>query len=115
MALSEFEIKKIERAVDGFMSRKRPPPHIRHELDLGYRIENQSLELFEIRPFRQDPSQTIELPIAKATWVKRSGTWTVYWQRADLKWHRYDPDPEVDSVEDFLALVEADEYACFFG
>lgn len=115
MALSEFDIKKIERAVDGFMSRKRPPPHIRKELDLGYRIESQSLELFEIRPFRQDPSRTLEFPIAKATWVKGSGTWKVYWQRADLNWHRYEPDPEVASVEDFLAIVEADKYACFFG
>jgi len=34
---------------------------------------------------------------------------------ADLKWHRYDPDPEVKSIEEFLALVEKDEYGCFFG
>lgn len=37
----------------------------------------------------------------------------MYWQRTDLKWHRYDPDPEVDPVDDFLAVVETDEYACF--
>jgi hypothetical protein len=115
VALSEFETKKIERAVAGFMSRRRPPAHIRPQLDLGYRIDGQSLELFEIRPRWDDPSQAMEEAIAKATYVKRSGTWKVYWQRADLKWHRYDPNPEVDSVEDFLAVVEADEYACFFG
>jgi hypothetical protein len=34
---------------------------------------------------------------------------------AVLKWHRYDPDPEVKSIEEFLALVEKDEYGCFFG
>jgi len=115
VALSEIEMKRIERAVSAFMGRKRPPPPIRPQLDLGYRIEGQSLELFEIRPFWADPSQTMEAAVAKATYVKRTGRWKVYWQRADLKWHRYDPDPEVNSIEDVLAVVEADEYACFFG
>ena len=115
MALSEFEIKQIERAVAEFMSRRRPPVHIRSKLDFGYRITEKSLELFEIRPQWDKPSKNIETEIAKATYVKRTDTWKVYWQRADLKWHRYDPVPEVDSVENFLALIEADEFGCFFG
>ncbi|MDY7093599.1 MAG: DUF3024 domain-containing protein [Acidobacteriota bacterium] len=115
MALSEFETKRVERAVAGFMDRRRPPAHIRPKLDFGYRITGQSLELFEIRPRWNDPSQTIESAIAKATYVKRTGIWKVYWQRADLKWHPYDPAREVHSVEEFLALVEADEFSCFFG
>ncbi len=97
------------------MARRRPPPHIRPEIDIAYRISNQSLEIFEIRPQWDDPSKTIEHAIAKATFVKATEQWKVYWQRADLKWHRYDPKPEVGSVEDFLTLVDADEYACFFG
>jgi hypothetical protein len=35
--------------------------------------------------------------------------------RADLKWHKYPPKPEVPTIEAFLALVEEDEYACFYG
>ena len=35
--------------------------------------------------------------------------------RADLKWHRYEPLPEVDAIEDFLLTVEEDDHACFFG
>ena len=53
--------------------------------------------------------------MAKATYVRSQNIWKVYWQRADLKWHSYDPDPEVDSIEDFLSVVDADKYACFFG
>jgi hypothetical protein len=41
--------------------------------------------------------------------------WRVFWKRADLKWHSYEPVPEVSAVEDFLAVVQKDEYACFFG
>ena len=115
MALTEFERKRIDRLAASFIEKRRPPKHIRDQLDFGYRISGQSFELFEIRPFWNDPSEKLEEPVAKATYVRKSNTWKIYWQRQDLRWHRYDPNPEVDSLEDFLAIVDADEYACFWG
>ena len=115
MALSEFEIKKCEKELEAFMTIRRPPAHIRPELDLGYRIENQSIEIFEIRPQWQNPTETMELPVAKTTYVKTQNCWKVYWQRADLKWHAYEPKPKVKRLSDFLELVKEDRYACFFG
>ena len=115
MALTEFERKRIDNLASVFIEKRRPPAHIRDQLDLGYRISGQSLELFEIRPVWNDPREKIEEPVAKATFVKKTNTWKVYWQRQDLRWHRYDPDPEVDTLEEFLAVVTADEYACFWG
>lgn len=115
MALSEFELKKIEKEVASFVERRRPPPHIRDEVDLAYRVKGQSVEIFEIRPRLNHSGEKTELAVAKATYVRKHGTWNVYWQRADLKWHRYDPVPEVDSLSDFLDLVDNDEYGCFFG
>lgn len=115
MALSEFEIKKIEKEVGSFVEKRRPPPHIRDELDLGFRVKGQNVEIFEVRRLWNDPKEKIEEPVAKATYVKTQKMWKVYWQRADLGWHRYDPDPEVDTLKKFLDLVERDEYACFFG
>ncbi|MFN3237647.1 MAG: DUF3024 domain-containing protein [Pseudomonadales bacterium] len=115
MAISEFEVKRCERELEKFMARKRPPAHIRDKLDIGYKIENQSVELFEIRPRWNDPSEILHSPFAKTTFVKSKGIWKIYWQRQDLKWHAYDPVPEVKLFEEFLAAVEADEYACFFG
>jgi hypothetical protein len=41
--------------------------------------------------------------------------WKVYWQRADLKWHGYQPVPAVRTIEEFLRLVDEDPYATFFG
>ncbi len=32
-----------------------------------------------------------------------------------MKWHRYDPNPEVKHIEDFLALVGEDERSCFWS
>ena len=41
--------------------------------------------------------------------------WKVYWMRQDQKWHAYPPKLEVNSIEEFLTLVDEDEFACFFG
>ncbi len=115
MALSEFETKKCEKLVGAFMEKRRPPTHMRKDLDLGFRIKGQSLEIFEIRPMWQRPNEKIEEPVAKTTFIKTKKVWKIYWQRADLKWHRYDPHPEVGSLDEFLDIVDRDEYACFFG
>ena len=56
MAFNELEGKRIEKAMAAFLSVRRPPPHIRPELDIGYRLNGQSVELLEIRPQWDNPS-----------------------------------------------------------
>jgi hypothetical protein len=116
MALTEFELAQVNRAMDVFMQQRRPPPHIRSKADLGFRVVGQSVEIFEIRPVWRGPSdQKQESPVAKATYVRARGVWRVFWQRRDLKWHGYDPRPEVRSIDEFASLVAEDAHACFFG
>ena len=115
MALGEFEQKRAEKVVAAFLQRRKPPPHIRSKLDFGYRIKKQSVELFEVRPRWNKPTEKLEHPVAKVTYVRATGLWKVYWMRADLKWHSYEPTPQVGSLEKFLALVDEDKHACFFG
>lgn len=115
MAISEFEIKRCERELKRFLEENRPPPHIRPKLDLDYRIKNQSVEIFEIRPDWKDPELRLESPVAKTTYVKKEKLWKIYWLRSDLKWHKYDPVPTVERFEDFLTIVSEDQHACFFG
>jgi len=116
VALAEIELAQVRRAMDVFMQRRRPPAHIRPVLDLGFRITGQSVEIFEIRPaWRGPPDEKHESPVAKATYVRARGVWHVFWQRRDLKWHSYEPRPEVKSVEEFASLVSEDAHACFFG
>ena len=115
MAISEFELKRCESELEKFLEKHRPPAHIRHEVDFAYRIENQSVLLFEVRPSFRDPRSKTEIPIAKTTFVKNQKIWKVYWQRADLNWHAYEPTATVKHLEDFLALVAEDKHCCFFG
>ena len=115
MALSEFELKRSEKLVAEFISKRRPAPHIRPQLDLAFRIREQSIKIFELRPDWNDNDKTLEHPVAKATYDKKNRNWKIFWQRADLKWHGYQPSPKVTSVEEFLDVVDRDEYGCFFG
>jgi len=115
MALSEFDQKRCEKIVGAFIESRRPPAHVRPKLDLGFRVDGQSVEIFEIRPRWNNPKEKLEHSVAKATFVKSVRAWRVYWQRADLKWHRYEPTPEVESLEAFVQLVEEDKHACFWG
>ena len=115
MALSEHERRRFEKPVKAFVDSRRPPPHIRTELDIGYRIDRQSIEIFELRPAYDSPEETIEHAIAKATYVKSKEIWKVYWMRADLQWHPYEPMALVRTVEEFIAVIDRDQHGCFFG
>jgi hypothetical protein len=115
VSFSELELKRHERDLARFMARRRPPAHIRPKLDLGYRIDRQSVEIFEIRPDWRDKTSKRETAFAKATYVRTRNHWRVFWMRADLKWHGYEPNYEVHSLEEFLVVVDRDEHCCFFG
>jgi Protein of unknown function (DUF3024) len=120
MALTHIELKRCEKALGAFLEKRRPPPPIRDRLDVGYKIDGQSIELFEVRPDWQDwqdwqdKSKRSQSPAAKATYVRTQKVWKAYWMRRDLKWHGYEPFPETKLIEAFLAVVDRDEYGCFF-
>ncbi len=114
MAFSEFESIRFGKIVKAYCDNKYPA-HIRNELYLDYEIKDQGIILFTVRPRWNNPSETMKGMIAKATYVKSTKAWKLYWQRADMKWHGYKPKPEVDSVEEFIEVVEADEHGCFYG
>jgi len=115
MSLDLLMIPDVIEALENFIDRKRPPEEIRDKVDIGYKIDNQSVIIHEIRPRWDDPGTKIEPTVAKATYVKSSGKWNVYWKRADLKWHRYEPQPKVESLKGFLHLVDEDRYGAFWG
>ena len=115
MTISEFEIKRIEKLVRQFVEKIRPAPDKRNQLDISFKISGQSFEILEIRPRWDDPAQKIEGSVAKATYVKKSKLWKLYWMRADMKWHSYQPFPESNSLEEILKVIGEDVLHCFWG
>lgn len=115
MAFTEKELAPIRAALDEYIQKARPPEHLREKVDLAYRIERQSVTIFEIRPKMPGLSEKIELPVAKATYVRTTKRWNIYWMRADLKWHSYYPHPKAVFIDEFVKIVEEDSDCCFWG
>lgn len=66
MAVDNLQVLDIIEVMEAFLERKRPPEHIRPKLDIGYKIEGQSIIIHEIRPFWNDASKIIYPEVAKA-------------------------------------------------
>ena len=52
---------------------------------------------------------------ARIQWVRARKIWKIYWKRADLKWHRYDPHPEATNLAEALRVIDEDAFRCFLG
>jgi hypothetical protein len=113
MAFSKPELELIDAVVGG-LSRKLNQPKIK-ELSIEYRIEKHDIIIFELRPAWDQPSEMIETPAAKIKFIKLKNIWRLYWMRADLKWHSYQPLALSGSLNDLVKEVLADPYGCFWG
>jgi hypothetical protein len=115
MAIDTIQTLEVIEVMENFLSSNRPPEDIRHELDLGYKIDGQSIVVFEIRPQWNKPEVILEFPVAKTTFIKSKNIWKVFWKRSNLKWDGYPPKPTVKNLQAFTKLVEEDKHHCFFG
>lgn len=114
MAFIETQLEKIQNEMNEFITKRRPPENIRNQVNLAYKIEKQSVIIFEIRQkFQQEGF--VYIPIGKATFVLKETNWKIYWQRADLKWHLYEPNEKVKTLKAFIKIVDEDKYGCFWG
>ena len=114
MAFNELDLKRIDYLVGG-LCRRRTLPALAGQLRLGYEIDGQSVVLFEERPDWRDLAKRKRSPFAKLRFVRTTGLWTLYWRRADLKWHAYRPASPTSDLAALLEVVDHDEYGAFFG
>lgn len=116
MPFTEDEIAQhLETLETEFWIHRRPPLHLRDKIREGQRIEKQDIILYFQRPAFQRPGEWIEESIAKIRYVRTQDVWKLYWQRADMNWHRYEPCPEAAALSEALAVINEDAYCCFFG
>jgi len=108
-------INLIETQIKKFIESIRPPVEIRDKVDYGYIFEQNTLELYEIRPKWDNQDEKIKSPFAKTRFVKIQGIWKIYWMRASGKWESYEPNSEVKSINDFFKVIIEDKFGCFFG
>jgi hypothetical protein len=115
MSLSLEAIGEIDHIVGQWCLNRVPPP-LKHKLDYDYEIDGQAVTLLEVRPvWRGPPGKTTRSPIARIRYVHVRGCWKIFWMRRNMKWIAYEPDPEARSLPEALAVIERDDYCCFFG
>jgi hypothetical protein len=115
MAVNTLQIVEIIEVMENFLDRIRPPENIRTMLDITYRIEQQSVVIYERRTVLNRQEKTTENEVAKATFIEASNCWKIYWLRPDKRWYSYEPRPRVNSLKAFVELVEEDVHGCFWG
>lgn len=115
MSLESMLTLEVIEALENYIEKIRPEEALRDKVDVAYKIENQSIIIYEIRPSFRQPKQKIESLVAKATFVKAKDYYKVFWLQSDLKWHSYKPLPTVKSIRDFIHVVSEDQYGCFWG
>ena len=115
MAFTEFESRVNETAIAAFMARRRPPEHIRPRLDLAYEQKGQVFEFFSIYPGLGAKKTLIHNPVARIRFIRTQDIWQLYWKRADMKWHLYEPSHQHTTLASALQTVDEDKYCCFWG
>ena len=114
MALSELQQAHVAKLLRPIIKRA-DRPGVREQLRLGYRIERNSVVLFESRVAWDDQSRWIEHRVAKFQYVSSIARWRLFCQFRDLKWHGYEPLPESESLDALVAEVSRDPTCIFWG
>lgn len=113
MPFNDIEVANIKQCMEFFLEKRRPAEHLRDELDLQYRIEDDSVVIFEVRQLTWSDSR-VEEPVAKIIHNKITGSWSLLWMDKDSNWHHYD-EKMLGSFSDAIKLVEDDLQGYFFG
>jgi len=91
------------------------PRRVRDKVRLSFRINGNVIDLFELRPRFQAPSQWQEESIARFRYVQSRRVWRLYCQYRDLRWHEYEPRFEAPSFDELLTEVDDDPTGIFWG
>ena len=87
--------------------------HVREQIKLCHRTEENSIILFNFRASMMRPGEWHEEEIAKFTYVQSTGRWKLFWMPSFMKWVKYSKLPEAGSFEELFLEVEADPICCF--
>jgi len=114
MALPQFVTAKVESILESYCDRKVPIEH-RDKLRVCFKIEENSVTLYEERPAFMKPGTLVESNISNFQYDAKTSLWTLYCRDQYSHWHKYDVfDPSLD-FDDLLQEVEEDPTGIFWG
>ena len=113
MVFNDTEVAQIKQCMNYFMEKRRPPKHIRNEHDLQYRIEDDSVIIFDVRQLAWSAGIAEEM-LAKITINRVSNSWSLFWSTENNEWRHYDAKM-IGSFAEAVKIVDDDVEHRFFG
>lgn len=108
----EFAAKLVER-----YAAAKVPTEMQDQVRLEVETAGNAITIWECRPpWRPEygPEWT-RMGIARFRYSPSGKSWTVYWLRSDLKFHRYTLVGPQTGIGPLLDEVARDPHACFWG
>jgi hypothetical protein len=115
MAFTKEQLEQVTELMERYVEDNRPPMNSRHQVDLCWRHERQSIVVYEKRNYSNNPDEAIAADVAKATWIQQGKEWQIYWRRSNGKWERYKPLETVVNLQRFIIELQKDPVNCFWG
>jgi len=114
MPLTSDQRERVQGLLGEFCEKRVPPQH-RAKVRYGYVIRGSSVTLNEYRPSLARSGVWTECAVAKFSFDRTAGEWSVFWQRANGRWQPCDWRRPAKRFATVLAEVVADAYGVFFG
>ena len=114
MALPEHTREVVARRLARYCE-ERIPPHVRHQVRLGYRFRGHTVTLYEERAAFQQPDQWVEIVVAQFRMNKEMFEWSLYWANRNSKWLPHEEFTPTCDFEAALSEVDANPYGMFWG
>ncbi|MES2824908.1 MAG: DUF3024 domain-containing protein [Pseudomonadota bacterium] len=111
---TELEQKRIEKCLLPLL-KERTDAHVMSGGTVDFSVKGHEVLLFTKRPHFQDPTLEITLELAKFKFVRTTGLWNLFWQRANGRWQSYEPLSSAKQIETLVKEVDSDPYGCFWG
>jgi len=114
MALPQFVKARVEFKLKSYCD-NRVSPEVRDKVRVCFRIEEDSVTLYEERPALMKPGTLVESNVSKFEYDAKTTMWTLYCRDQYSHWHKYDVfEPSLD-FDDLLQEVEEDPTGIFWG
>jgi hypothetical protein len=115
MPFTPAELAMFDATIGALVQRRRPPEHLRDQLDLELEVDGHKVRIFTVRPLWSDPNRTVRSGVAQFTYTRTKDTWKLYWMRRDGKWHPWDPDENTGTLAELVRVVDDDRRGGFWG
>lgn len=114
MAFTSTELHQINTIVGGMVGRRRPPEHLRDQMDIELEIDGHRVRIYTVRPRWSDPSRIVRSAVAQFTYTRTRDVWKLYWMPRDGTWHAWDPDENTGTLAELVRVVDEDRHGGFW-